>query len=79
VGYSVYQIFHERTFEPKKRMCGGGFKWVSHRFPIKGGISFRDTMIADAYLHGNSMMKWVVVKETDGWSTSIERVGCRTP
>jgi len=29
--------------EPKKRKVAGVYKWAIHRFPIKGGLSSRDT------------------------------------
>lgn len=38
---------HRKCIEPVKRTHGNGPQWVSHRFEIKGGISFRDAMIRD--------------------------------
>ena len=35
--------------EPVKRMSGGKYRWVKHRLPIKGGISFREVMQRDLY------------------------------
>jgi len=36
----------EKTIEPQKRNKDG-VRWISHRFPIKGGISLREAMIHD--------------------------------
>jgi hypothetical protein len=40
-------IFNEKRVEPVKRKHGAGEQWMVHRFPIKGGISLRDAIIAD--------------------------------
>lgn len=42
------RLFHEKRVEPVKRNHGNGLQWMVHRFPIKGGISLRDAMVADA-------------------------------
>jgi len=39
--------FRIKNIEPQKRLVGGSFGWAAHRFPIKGGISWRDVMIRD--------------------------------
>lgn len=48
-GVGIYTHFWNRKcIEPVKRRCGGsGMRWVSHRFEIKGGISWRDAMAMD--------------------------------
>lgn len=33
--------------EPARRLCGGYFGWVYHRFPIKGGITPREVRATD--------------------------------
>ena len=35
-----------KCVEPVKRNKDG-LRWISHRFPIKGGISWREAMIQD--------------------------------
>jgi hypothetical protein len=49
VAASLYskRIFNEKRVEPIKRKHGSGEQWMVHRFPIKGGISLCDAMIAD--------------------------------
>jgi hypothetical protein len=37
--FNSADYLNARTVEPVQRMCGGsGPRWVSHRFPIKGGL-----------------------------------------
>lgn len=36
-----------KVVEPRKRKHGDGLTWVGHRFPIKGGISWRDAAMHD--------------------------------
>ena len=43
------RVFHAKVYEPKKRLCGGHYGWVQHRFPVKDGISWRDVMIANSF------------------------------
>lgn len=33
-----------KCVEPVKRMVGGRYGWAVHRFPIKGGKTFMDTV-----------------------------------
>ena len=41
------EFMDKRCIEPQKRLRGGSFGWASHRFPIKGGVSFRETLARD--------------------------------
>lgn len=55
--------YHHKCIEPFKRKHGGnGPQWVSHRFEIKGGISFRDAMIYDMFFQPNHF----IVEGPDG-------------
>ena len=49
VSTSVYTSawFNDKRIEPVKRKHGNGEQWMPHRFPIRGGISWRDAMTAD--------------------------------
>jgi hypothetical protein len=38
------QFMREKCIEPVKRNKDG-MRWIVHRFPIKGGISWRDVMM----------------------------------
>lgn len=49
---------HRKCIEPIKRTHGNGPQWVSHRFEIKGGISFRDTMIYDMMTQSNQFVSY---------------------
>lgn len=46
---SIYSnsFWNIKCVEPRKRNKDG-MHWIVHRFPIKNGISIRDTMIYDA-------------------------------
>lgn len=37
------------VYESKPRLCGGHFGYVSHRFPIKGGISWKEVMVRQSF------------------------------
>ena len=50
----IIDAINAPTYEPQKRMVAGRYTWAKHRFPIKGGISFRETMIRDLYSAQNS-------------------------
>lgn len=45
---SLYSIFRDvmnaKCIEPHRRNKDG-MRWIAHRFPIKGGISWRDVML----------------------------------
>ena len=44
----VYLDFlHRKCIEPVKRNHGNGLEWQAHRFPIRGGISWREVMKED--------------------------------
>lgn len=47
---------HGKTYEPEKRKCAGVYGYVSHRFPIKGGISSLD-VLAMSVKQNNSMLE----------------------
>lgn len=51
----MVDVLHAKTFEPHKRLCAGRFQWVSHRFPIKGGISLIDVLRA-GFLGANTFI-----------------------
>lgn len=54
---------HVKCVEPVKRKHGTfSGEWQSHRFPIKGGISWRDAMIYDMMLQKNQF----VVEDSEG-------------
>jgi len=42
----VYGSLHAKCCEPAKRNKDG-VKWITHRFPIKNGISLHDVMLQD--------------------------------
>ena len=45
---SLYvDCWHRKCIEPVKRAHGNGLQWQSHRFAIKGGISWREAMCRD--------------------------------
>jgi hypothetical protein len=55
-----------RTYEPNKRFVGGTYGWANHRFPIKGGISFRQVMIRNMYEPNNhGLLKQLMEKKDD--------------
>jgi hypothetical protein len=44
--WDINALIREPCWEPEPRkFAGSGIQYVSHRFPIKGGISTRDVMI----------------------------------
>lgn len=43
-GRLMLEGMEAKCVEPEKRMCGGVYGWVVHRFPIKGGKSPADTV-----------------------------------
>lgn len=51
----LQKSMHEKRYEPVKRNKDG-WRYVGHRFPIKGGISLRDVMIAESMRH-NAFLK----------------------
>jgi len=53
-------IWDSPRCEPEKRMVGGEFKHATHRFPIKGGVSFRKittTALIENIQSNNSILK----------------------
>lgn len=56
-------LWHERVYEPKKRLFEGRYQWARHRFPIKGGITFRDVVRAD-FLKANVLIRGFAGEET---------------
>ena len=54
---TVHAIFHAKVYEPVKRNKDG-MRWIIHRFPIKGGISFREAMIREV-MEPNKLFKLV--------------------
>jgi len=56
------KMLHAKTIEPRKRLVAGQYGWAHHRFPIKGGISIRDTWHQDIAMKRNSLLDMVVVK-----------------
>ena len=62
---SFLQALNDPVYEPKQRLSGGKFGWVRHRFPIRGGISSRQTMIADMYSAPNPLWE-ALMKKTKG-------------
>lgn len=55
-------LFHAKVYEPRKRWCGGSYGWVAHRFPVKGGISWRDVMASEQFAP-NPLLKMIRLKE----------------
>jgi hypothetical protein len=55
--FGLNDFMRSPVYEPKKRWCGGVYGWVAHRFPVKGGVSFRDLVVRNAV---NSMYQDVV-------------------
>ncbi len=43
----VFSPNGRRCVEPEKRLHGGVFGWVIHRFPIKGGKNMSETVMRD--------------------------------
>lgn len=37
------RMMRDKVYEPQQRNKDG-MRWIKHRFPIKGGISFREVM-----------------------------------
>lgn len=46
MGLSLKSL-NDKRYEPRKRLVSGLLGWAPHRFPIKGGISAIDAMIAE--------------------------------
>lgn len=61
---------HSKCVEPVKRNKDGT-RWISHRFPIKGGISMRDTMVLD-FSEPNPLFELL----SDGHVGSVEITDC---
>jgi len=60
------EALDSRCYEPKKRFVGGEYGWAKHKFPIKGGINFREVMIRSLYEpHGTSLLKQLMEKRDD--------------
>jgi len=60
------EALDNRCYEPQKRLVGGEYGWAHHRFPIKGGINFREVMIRSLYEpHGTSLLKQLMEKEDE--------------
>lgn len=51
---------HRKCIEPVKRTHGNGPQWQSHRFAIKGGISFREAMLRDLAEPNVLLVAWRV-------------------
>jgi hypothetical protein len=61
--FSAYlEAMHSKCIEPKPRRCGGRFGYVWHRFPIKGGVSWREVMWKQAG-RPNPLFEMVKIKE----------------
>jgi len=54
-------FWRKKVCEPKKRLVGGSYGWACHRFPIKGGISYRDIILIEA-CRPNPLLKLVQIK-----------------
>jgi len=55
-----------RCYEPKKRLVNGKYGWARHRFPIKGGISFREVLIRNLYEpNEDNLLKHFVEKKDE--------------
>jgi hypothetical protein len=60
------EALDSRCYEPKKRLVGGEHKWAQHRFPIKGGISFREVIIRNFYEpHDDNLLKQLMEKKDE--------------
>jgi len=55
-------FFKRKCIEPVKRNHGNGLQWISHRFEIKGGISWREALLRDL-AKPNPLLDMVVVKQ----------------
>jgi hypothetical protein len=42
----MWHALNDPVYEPVKRNKDG-VRWISHRFPIRGGISMREVMLRD--------------------------------
>lgn len=56
---SLSGIIHAKVYEPKKRLFQGSFGWAYHKYPIKGGISFREIM-ARSLCEKSPLLKMIV-------------------
>lgn len=55
-----HDILHGKRFEPVKRKHGSTKpEWIGHRFPIRGGISLRDTIVRDFGASRNTLFDMV--------------------
>jgi hypothetical protein len=60
------EALNRRCYEPKKRLVNGKYGWAKHRFPIKGGISFREVLIRNLYEpNDDNLLKHFVEKKDD--------------
>lgn len=63
-----YEVFTAKIWEPRKRNKDG-MRWISHRFPIKGGISYREVMHLS--LSDNNIFLAVIAEDVDQKTTHI--------
>jgi len=56
-------FWNQPCVEPQKRRVGGVYRWAMRRFPIKGGITIRESMIRDMAAP-NPLMELVKLRET---------------
>lgn len=59
---SIASALREKTTEPVKRNKDG-VKWITHRYPIKGGISLLDAAIIDFAGMRNPVFDKLIKKE----------------
>lgn len=63
MAYWFHEVMHAKRYEPQKRKHGSTKpEWIGHRFPIKGGISLRDTMIRDFAAMRNPMFDLMIAR-----------------
>jgi len=65
----VFSPNGRRCVEPEKRLHGGVFGWVIHRFPIKGGKTMSETVMRDFasnITRENSLLKKLTGKSNIG-------------
>lgn len=51
------RVLNEKCVEPEQRNKDG-MRWISHRFPIKGGISLREVMIKNFSANNNFLREF---------------------
>ena len=57
MAYPFVSALHAKVYEPVKRRKGSTRpEWIRHRFPIKGGISWRAALARDCMSH-NVLLK----------------------